>query len=149
MTLLANRVRAWSSVVMMASISVTPCARAAVTTSSNSASFRICASDFDLAEARGAGAVAGAHYLLRLALAAVGNAPEGPMLFPGDGVAGVPEFRGDTAVAGVLQHADTAAVADLPRDFAAELEVVSLVIDRPAPVGLHVDAMRQVEDFVE
>ena len=38
------------------------------------------APDFDLAEARGAGAVAGAHHLLGLALAAVGHAPQRPML---------------------------------------------------------------------
>ena len=59
----------------------------------------------------------------------------------GDGGAGVPEFRGDAAVAGILQHADALAVADLPADFAAELEVVALVVDGPAPVGLHVDGV--------
>ncbi len=69
---------------------------------------------------------------------------------PGDGRAGVPELRGDAAVAGVLQHAHALAVADLPADLAAELEVVALVVDGPAPVGLHVDARGpSAEDFVE
>src|SRR4051812_46566133 len=116
MTLLAKRVSAWFSVVMMASISVTPSARAASTICSNS----IRAPDLDLAEARWAGSVTGAHHLFGLAFAAVGNAPEGPVLAAGDGVAGIPEFGGDAAVAGVLEHANALTVTDLPADFAAE-----------------------------
>src|SRR5258708_2980771 len=101
MALLAKRVSAWSSVETMTSISVTPWERAAASTCSNS----IRAPDFDLAEARGAGAVAGAHHLLGLALAAVGDAPEGPMLAVRDPVARIPEFSGDAALTAVLEHA--------------------------------------------
>src|SRR5882672_7508807 len=129
----------------MASISVTPSARAASTICSNS----IRAPDLDLAEARRAGSVAGAHHLFGLALAAVGNSPQSPVLATGDGVARIPEFGRDAAVAGVLEHADALAVTDLPADFATELEVVTLVVDGPAFVGLHVDAVRRVEDLVE
>src|ERR1019366_661735 len=105
------------------------------------ASFGIRAPDLDAAEARWTGAVARAHDLLRLPLAAVGRAPQHPVLGSGDGRAGIPELRGDAAVAGILQHVDALAVADLPADLAAELEVVALVVDRPAPVGLHVDGV--------
>ena len=93
--------------------------------------------------------MAGAHHLLGLTLAAIGNAPERPVLAPGDGVAGIPELGGDSAVAGVLQHAHALAAADLPGDLAAELEVVPLVVDRPAAIGLHVDPVLDIEDLVE
>src|ERR1035437_474033 len=109
----------------------------------------ICAPDADRAEPRGAGAVARSHHLFRLALSAIGDAPEGPVLGAGDGGAAVPELGGDAAVAGVFQHADALAVADLPPDFASELKVVTLVVDGPAPVGLHVDAVVRAEDFFE
>src|SRR5262245_1252440 len=128
---------------MMTSTSDTPPARAACITCSKIAcgSTRIGAPYLDLAEARRACAVSGAHYLFGLSLAAVGHAPQRPVLAPGDGGARVPEFGGDTAVTRVLQHADAFAAANLPTDFAAELEVVPLVVNRPAPVGLHVDAV--------
>src|SRR5579864_5998347 len=116
----------------MPSTSVTPSARAASTTWLKISSACIRAPDFDFAEARGAGAVAGAHDLFGLAFAAVRNAPEGPVLRSGDGGARVPEFGSDAAVAGILEHADALAVADFPADFAAELELVALIVDGPA-----------------
>src|SRR5690349_3293028 len=105
------------------------------------ASTGIGASHFDFAEPRGAGAVARAHHLFGLAFAAVRNTPESPVLRSGNRLAGIPELGRDAAITGVFQHADAAAVTDLPADLAAELEVVALVIDRPAPVGLHVNAV--------
>src|SRR5215472_11131899 len=147
MALLAKRVSACTSVVRMASISLTPCVRAASTTCWNRSS-AISAPDFDLAEPCRRRAVSGAHHLLRLALAAVGHAPQGPVAAVRDGHARVPELGGDAAVAGVLQHAHAPAVVDLPRDFTPELEVVTLVVDRPALIGLHIDAAR-VEHLVE
>src|ERR1051326_3335562 len=146
-SLLANRVSACESGVTMASISVTPWARAASSTCWKTSS-GIGGPDLDLAKTRRARAVAGAHHLLGLPLAAVGNTPQGPMPAVRDGDALVPELGGDAAVAGILQHAHAAAVVDLPGDFAAELEVVALVVYRPAPVCLHVDAIG-VEDVVE
>src|SRR5215471_9083758 len=101
MALLANRVSAPFSALRISSRSATPCARAAARAISKkrSNSLRIRAPDLDLAETRGARSVAGAHHLLGLSLAAVGNAPESPVLAAGDGRAGVPELRGDAAVA--------------------------------------------------
>src|SRR5262249_40366750 len=77
------------------------------------------------------------------------HTPQGPMLRSRDRGTRVPELGRDTAVARVLQHAHALAVAHLPPDLAAELEVVTLVVDRPAPVGLHVDAVRGVEYLFE
>src|SRR5437773_2634613 len=116
MPLLANRVSACVSVVRIASISLTPCARAASRTCWNRSS-AIRAPNLDLAESRGRRAVAGAHHLLRLAFPAVGHAPQGPVAAIRDGHARVPEFGRDAAVAGVLQHAHAPAVVDLPRDL--------------------------------
>src|ERR1700691_207779 len=146
MALLAKRVSALDSACTIASTSATPSARDASATRSKrawqrAASIGIGATDLDAAEARRAGAVARAHNLLRLPLAAVGRAPQRPVLGSGDGRASVPEFRRDAAVARILQHADALAAADLPADLAAELEVVALVVDGPAPVGLHVDGV--------
>src|ERR1017187_841503 len=151
MALLAKRVSALVSEERMASTSVTPCARAASTTCPKMASALsgIRAPDFDFAEARGAGAVAGAHHLLGLAFAAIGNAPQRPVFAAGDGRAGVPKLGGDAAVAGVLQHADALAVTHLPGDFAAELEMVALVVDGPTAIGLHVDGGAGAHHFVE
>src|ERR1017187_2728696 len=155
MALLAKRVRALDPATRMASASAMPSARDARSTWSKMAwhragSIGIGASDLDAAEARRTGAVARAHDLLRLALAAVGRAPQHPVRGSGDGGAGVPELRGDAAVTRILQHADAFAVANLPADLAAELEVVALVVDGPAPVGLHVDGVADAaEHFVE
>ena len=65
-------------------------------------------SHFDVAEARGAGAVAGAHDLLGLALAAIRNAPQHPVVAIGDGRAGIPELGGDAAVGRVLAACERA-----------------------------------------
>src|SRR5947207_866441 len=104
MALLAKRVRLESSPVRMTSRSETPWARAASRAISKMRgnSLRIGGPDFYFLEARGGGAVAGAHDLLGLAFAAVGDAPEGPVVAAGDGRAGVPKLSGDAAVAGIL-----------------------------------------------
>src|ERR1039458_4733820 len=132
----------------MTSISVTPSARAASSTCWKS-SFGIGAAYLDLAEARGACAVAGADDLLGLPLAAIGDAPQRPVSPARDGGAGVPEFGGDAAIAGVLQHARALAAANLPGDLAAKLKVVALVVDGPTAIGLHINAAVHVEDFFE
>src|SRR5207247_635809 len=158
MVLLAKRVRAFAPTASMASTSCTPSERAAFSTCAKiswqawrvSGGSLIGAADLDGAEPRGTGTVTRAHHLFGLSLAAVGRAPESPMLRPGDSGAGVPELRADAAVAGILEHADALAFADLPGDLAAELEIVALVVDRPALVGLHVDGVfAAAENFVQ
>src|SRR5580700_9368288 len=107
----------------------------------------ISGSDLDVVETRRAGPMTGTDHLLRLALPAVRHTPQHPMVAIGDGRAGIPELSGDAAVSGVLQHARALAVANLPRDLAAELEVVALVIDRPAAVGLHINGAAHAAQY--
>src|SRR5579883_1748702 len=154
MVLLANRVRASEWPATIASTSCTPCERAALATCSKTSVARrpssgIGAPDADSAKTRGAGAVPGPHHLLRLSFAAVRNSPQRPVLASGNGGARIPEFRRDSAVARILQHADAFAAADLPADLAPELEVVPFVVDGPAAVRLHVDGMIGIEHFFE
>src|ERR1035441_10111217 len=108
MALLAKRVSALESEARMASTSVTPCARATSTTWPKMASALsgIGAPDFDFVETRGAGAVAGAHHLLGLAFATIGDAPQRPVWGARDGRAGVPQLRRDAALAGALRPED-------------------------------------------
>src|SRR5450432_3224320 len=150
MALFEKRVSALAPAPIVASISAMPCARAACRTSAKISSQRtrvsssdsfIRAADLDVVKSRRTRSVPGAHHLLGLALAAIGRTPQGPMRGSGDRGARVPEFRADAAVARVFQQAHALAVADLPGDLAAELEVVALVVNRPALVGFHVDGM--------
>src|ERR1019366_8221250 len=140
MALLAKRV-SWEvpppirSSVSSASLYFSICARISSQRSSSIPLWGIRNSYSDVPKAGGRGAVSRAHGLRGLALAA-------------NGVAGVPEFGGDAAIAGILQHAYFFALADLPPQLAAKLEVVAPVINRPAPVGLHVDAVVRIGDQV-
>src|ERR1019366_6236901 len=94
-------------------------------------------SHFDVVEARGAGAMAGADHLLGLSLAAIRNAPKHPMIAIGDRGAVIPKLGSDAAISRVLEHANALAVFNLPGDLATELEVVALVIDGSTAIGLH------------
>src|SRR5436305_11326588 len=150
MVLLANRVSASRCPAIRASTSETPNDFAARWTSSNSLRHSsndkmgaglsaISRSNLDVVEARRAGTVARADHLLGLALSAVRYAPQCPMIAIGDSHAGIPKFRRDAAVCRILEHPLPLAIADFPGDLTSELEVVALVIDRPAPVRLHSD----------
>src|SRR5579863_9207292 len=158
MVLFAKRVRAPKCAPKSASTSETPTALAAVSTAPKSSlhsfcemiSAGICGSHLDVVEARGACAVAGTDGLLGLSLAAIRNTPQHPMLAIGDGGAGIPKLGRDAAVGGIPQHADALAIFDLPGDFATELEVITLVVDGPTAIGLHVNRMAHTgENLVE
>src|SRR5437773_10830838 len=82
-----------------------------------------------IAKARRRCAVTGAHRLHRLAFAAIGSAPQNPMLFIRDRVAAVPKVRSDPGVGAVLQQAALFAVLDFVADLGAELKVEAHVID--------------------
>src|ERR1700693_5728170 len=107
----------------------------------SNSSARITGSDLDVVETCWTGPMAGPDHLLRLAFTAVRHTPQHPMIAVGDGGTGIPELGGDTAVGWVLQHARAFAVANLPSDLATELEVVTLVVNGPATVGLHVNSV--------
>src|SRR5579871_1357448 len=59
----------------------------------------------------------------------------------GDGFARIPKLRCNAAVSRILQQTHALAISNFPSDLASELEVVTLVVDGPAPVGLHVNRM--------
>src|SRR6476469_2721940 len=88
----------------------------------------------------------GSHRLHGLALAAVGSAPQRPVVTRADGVHGVPELRGYSRIRRIFEHAPQPAAFDLPPDLTAKLEVVALVVDRPRSVGLHEDAVVSAGD---
>src|ERR1017187_3797818 len=102
-----------------------------------SLSFREGDADFNVAESCRGGSVPRAHYLLGLALAAVGRAPQRPIIARADGVAAVPEFRGDSAVAGILDHAPLLPALNFPPDFGRKLEMIALVINGPGAIRFH------------
>src|SRR6185369_216421 len=81
------------------------------------------------------------HRLLRLTFATIWSAPERPVFARTDRVHRIPELSRDSRVAWVLQHRPEFSAFDLVAEFAAELEVVALVIDRPRFVGLHINAV--------
>src|SRR5689334_7941427 len=94
-----------------------------------------------VAEARGSGAVSGAHGLHGLAFAAVGCSPQRPLIARADGVHGIPEFSGDAGVGRIFEHASELATFDFPADLGSKLKVVALIVNGPGAVGLHVDAV--------
>src|SRR5580692_3486526 len=162
MALLAKRVRAAQCAPKSASTSVTPKAAAACWTAPNISRHSLCdrmaspvsggirGSHFYIVEARRAGAVAGADHLFRLSLAAIRNTPQHPVIAIGDGGAGIPKLSGDAAIGGILEHASAMAVFDFPGDFATELKVVTLVVDGPTAIGLHINRVADAaEDFIE
>src|ERR1035441_4195275 len=93
----------------------------------------------DIAKPRGRSAMAGAHHLLRLSLAAVRSAPQRAFLARADGVHRVPELSCDAQVGRVLQHASALASHDLPAYLATKLKVEAFVVDGPRTIGLHQD----------
>src|ERR1700716_2994532 len=97
-------------------------------------------------EARRRRAVRDVGRLRRLALAAIGQAPDFPFGTPGDRVAGVPELRRDAGIGRVLEKPAALAVDDLVGKLRAELEVEAFVIDAPTPVRLHVHAVSRFSD---
>src|SRR6266700_2616991 len=82
-----------------------------------------------------------AHHLLGLPFAAMWRPPKHPFVTRADGIHRIPEFRSNAAAGGVAQHADAPAVLDYPSGFAAYLEVVAFVINRPGTLRLHVNAV--------
>src|SRR3989441_7454193 len=97
--------------------------------------------DAHIAETRRRRAMARAHGLHGLTFSAIRRAPQSPLIEFADGVAGIPEFGGDAAVAGILQHADFFPTFDFPTDFGGKLKLVAAVIDGPGAIRLHQDCV--------
>src|SRR6185312_5278251 len=66
-----------------------------------------------IAETAGHRRMSGVADLERLALAAIGRAPDGHLVGPGERVEGRPELRPDPGVGGIAQQAPAPAVLDL------------------------------------
>src|ERR1700733_10102082 len=98
-------------------------------------------SHFYVSKARWRRAVSGAHGLHGLAFAAVGRAPKCPIIARADSVATIPEFGGDAAVAGILDHAAFLAALYLPADFGGKLKMIAAVVDGPGTIGVHQDGV--------
>src|SRR5579863_49066 len=92
--------------------------------------------------------MAGSHGLHRLTFAAVRRAPERPIIARADGVATIPEFSGDAAVARILDHAALFAAFDLPAYFGGKLKMVAAVVDGPRAVRFHQDGVVGIGDQV-
>src|SRR5207253_8384094 len=105
-------------------------------------------SDLDVPEARRRRAVRDVRALTRLTLAAVRQPVQPPGAGARDSVETPPELRSDSGVGRIAQHAAEPPALDLPRDLGAELKVEALVVDRPAPVRLHVDAVVDVREQI-
>src|SRR4051794_27389156 len=90
--------------------------------------------------------VSRAHRLHGLSFAAVRSPPQSPLVARADSVHRVPELCRDAGIRWILQHASQLAAFDLPSDLATKLEVVTLVVDGPRPVRLHVQTIFGVRD---
>ena len=88
------------------------------------------------------------RYLARLPFAAIWRPPHNPILCTTDRVATVPEFRGNSGIGRIAQHLPQLAILYLVTHLRSKLEVVSAIIDRPRPVGFHVDPIIGVGDEV-
>ena len=86
------------------------------------------------------------HDLARLALAAVGQAPQPPLVGPADGVEAAPEARRDPGVGAVAVEGPELAAADLTAQLGGELELQAAIVDRPRAVGFQVEAVVGVGD---
>src|SRR5437773_7611288 len=89
--------------------------------------------DVDAAEPRRRASVADGVDLRRLALGIPRGAVLPPISRPGRAIAGLPEIRSPRLVAHARNHAALLGALDLPECIAAELDVISLLIDRVAP----------------
>ena len=92
--------------------------------------------------------MAGVSHLARLSLATIGRPPYVPVILVADRVATGPELRRDAGVGGVFDHLPQFALLDLIGQLRAELEVEPLVVNAPALVGDHVDALVSIGDEV-
>src|SRR3984885_16044817 len=79
------------------------------------------------------------HRLHRLTFSAIRRAPQRPIIARTNRVTTIPEFRGDAAVAGMLDHPALFAAFNFPADFRGKLEMVAPVVDRPRAIRFHVN----------
>src|SRR4051812_31011143 len=85
--------------------------------------------------------MAGTHGLHWLAFAAVGSSPDDPVVAIADGITRSPELRGDAGIGSIFQDTTRFAVLDFIGHLHTKLEVQATVVNAPALVDAHVDAI--------
>src|ERR1035441_8104582 len=81
------------------------------------------------------------HHLLRLPLPAIRSPPKRPLLARTNRIHRIPKLRRDPRIRRILQHPHSLPFLDLPRNLTSKLKVVSLVVNRPRLIRLHVNAI--------
>src|SRR6266496_1319666 len=104
--------------------------------------------DLYIAETCRSRPVSCAHCLHWLTLAAVRCAPHNPFVAIADGIARSPELRCDACVSGILQHTPQLPLLNFIGQFHTKLEVQTAIIDTPAFVDAHVNAIFGISDQV-
>src|SRR5262249_49182978 len=102
----------------------------------------------DLPEARRRAAVAHRIALRRLALSVIGGSPLLPIAGAGDQVAGLPEIGRAGLIGDLRQHTLLLAALDGPEGVATQLEVITLLVDREAPIPVDQDAVIHAGDEI-
>src|SRR5450631_2594580 len=92
--------------------------------------------------------VSDADLLRWLALAAIRRSENFQCQFVADALQAAPEVSRDAAIIGVLDHGRELAAFDQLAPFAAELEFVARIVDRPRAVGPHEHAMLDAGDHL-
>lgn len=92
--------------------------------------------------------MADANHLVRFALAAVRRAQHLDGVGIADGAQALPEVRGNGPVVGIFHHAFKFTMLDQLAPFAAELEFVARIVDRPRAIGAHQDAVLDTTDHL-
>src|SRR6185503_7494431 len=97
--------------------------------------------DVDLAESRDRAAVADGIRLPRLAFAIVRRTIDFIRCFAAESIARMPEIRRARLVGNIAEHRANFAFLDFPKCLAAELKIVTLLIDGPTAVAVNQDSV--------
>src|SRR5581483_3302558 len=104
--------------------------------------------DLHIAKTSRRGAVSRAHNLHRLALTTIGRSPHRPLGRPTDGVARTPELRSNTRIGSVFEETSKLAIFNLIRHLYTELEVEAAIINAPAFINAHIQAIVGISNQV-
>ena len=91
----------------------------------------------DVTKTGGTGTVARVSNLPGLTFSTIGGAPHNPVVSIAYCVTRIPEFWGDTCIGTVFKKFADLTVLNFVPDLRSKLEIVSAIIYRPRPIGLH------------
>ena len=81
------------------------------------------------------------HDLSRLAFSTIRCSKNFPVFTIANCVARIPEYRRHAGVQGILEESSDLALFDFPGDFQTEAKILAKVIDAPAKIGIHQNAV--------